>query len=163
MKGKQLIPHRLSTSVPRSRVQTQSLTPSQGADYLAAQRRNRPSSPHLSIYKPQVTWICGAVNRNAAIIITLPVYVFGAAYVFAPLFGWHLDTASLVEWFGNLSWGTRTAVKSFFGFPFIFHILHGLRHLIWDTGAMLTNRQVRITGWATIIGSVLGTIGLVMW
>lgn len=154
---------RLSTNTPTNRIRTQTLTVSQGADYLAAQRRNRPSSPHLSIYQPQVTWICGATMRNAAIIITIPVYAFGAAYLFAPLFGWHLDTASMVEWFGGLSVGSRTAVKSFFALPFVFHVLHGLRHLIWDTGMMLTNKQVQITGWATIIGSLLGTIGLVMW
>lgn len=101
--------------------------------------------------------------RNASIAMTMPIYAFGAAYLASPLFGWHLDTVSMVEWFGNFSVGSRVVVKSVFSFPFVFHILHALRHLIWDTGAMLTNKQVRITGWATVVGSVLGTIGLVMW
>lgn len=154
---------RLSTNTSKTRAQIQAITVNQNVDYLASQRRNRPVSPHLSIYKPQITWICGAIMRNAAIVITIPIYAFGAAYLVSPLFGWHLDTESMVEWFGGLSAGSRIAVKSFFAFPFVFHVLHGLRHLIWDTGAMLTNKQVQITGWATVIGSVLGTIGLVMW
>ncbi|KAJ9638167.1 cytochrome b subunit of succinate dehydrogenase, Sdh3p [Knufia peltigerae] len=85
--------------------------------------------------------------RNASIIIATPIYAFGAAYLAEPLMGWHLDTASLVEWFGGLPYPTRLAIKGFFGFPFVFHIVHGLKHLIWDTGAMYTRRQVWISGW----------------
>jgi succinate dehydrogenase (ubiquinone) cytochrome b560 subunit len=96
-------------------------------------------------------------------IITAPIYIFGAAYLASPIMGWHLDTGSLVEWFGGLPYGTRVAVKGFFGFPFVFHIVHSLKHLIWDTGAMLTNRQVRISGWLGMGVSVLGTIGLMFW
>ena len=101
--------------------------------------------------------------RNSAILITVPVYIFGAAYLVSPLFGWHLDTTSLVQWFGAMSPATRLAIKAVFGFPFCFHIVHGLRHLIWDTGMMLTNRQVAVSGWLGLGISVLGTVGLMFW
>lgn len=101
--------------------------------------------------------------RNCAILITVPIYLFGAAYLVSPLFGWHLDTASMVEWFGSLSTGTRLTIKAVLGFPFCFHIVHGLRHLIWDTGLMLSNKQVAVSGWLGLGISVLGTVGLMFW
>ncbi|KAI1609556.1 succinate dehydrogenase cytochrome B subunit [Exophiala viscosa] len=158
-----LLHHRLSTTDSQSKPKLQAITAAQNDMLLASQRRSRPISPHLSIYQPQIHWVSGAIMRNCAIILTAPIYLYGAAYLISPLVGWHLDTASLVEWFGSLSLGTRLAVKGFFGFPFVFHIVHGLKHLIWDTGAMLTNRQVWLSGWTGLGISVLGTVGLMVW
>ncbi|OAL29061.1 succinate dehydrogenase, cytochrome b556 subunit [Fonsecaea multimorphosa] len=140
------------------------MTPSQHAAHLASQRLSRPVSPHLTIYKPQITWYSGALMRNCAMLLTAPIYIFGAAYVVSPLMGWgHLDTESAVAWFGALPVGARLAIKSLWGFAFCFHLVHGTRHLIWDTGAMLSNRQVRISGWLGLGISVLGTVGLILW
>jgi hypothetical protein len=44
-------------------VQTQSLPPSASQEILNAQRLKRPSSPHFTIYQPQLTWISSIVNR----------------------------------------------------------------------------------------------------
>ncbi len=156
-------PSTTSSTSSTPKIQLEHISPSEHGSQLASQRLNRPVSPHLSIYQPQITWYSGALMRNSAILITTPVYLFGAAYLFSPLFGWHLDTASLVEWFGSLSSGTRLAVKGVFGFPFCFHIVHGLRHLIWDTGMMLSNRQVAVSGWLGLGVSCLGTLCLMFW
>jgi succinate dehydrogenase (ubiquinone) cytochrome b560 subunit len=93
-------------------------------------------------------------------ILAAPLYIFGAAYLVSPLMGWHLDSAGMVEWFGGLSDGSRMAVRGVFTYPFVFHSFHGIRHLIWDTGAMLTNRQQIVSGWLTVAGSVMVTIAL---
>jgi succinate dehydrogenase (ubiquinone) cytochrome b560 subunit len=154
---------RASTNTANTRLQVDSLTAAQHANHLAAQRIQRPISPHLSIYQPQITWYSGALMRNCAIIITVPVYLFGAAYLVSPLFGWQLDTASMVEWFGSLPLWTRLAVKGLVGFPFCFHLVHGTRHLIWDTGAMLSNRQVTVSGWIGLGVSIIATVGLFLW
>ncbi|EHY60369.1 hypothetical protein ABEF95_013676 [Exophiala dermatitidis] len=142
--------------------QIESITAAQHAEYLASRRRERPVSPHLAIYRPQITWVSGATMRNVSMFIAAPIYIFGAAYLVSPLFGWHLDTTSMVEWFGALPWGVRTATKAVFAWPFMFHIVHGSRHLIWDTGAMLTNRQVIISGWLGWGLSVVLAVGLVL-
>jgi succinate dehydrogenase (ubiquinone) cytochrome b560 subunit len=156
-----------TTTSPTSRnpkpLRLNSITAAEHATVLASQRVNRPVSPHLSIYRPQITWYSGALMRNSAILLTAPVYIFGAAYLISPIVGWHLDTASLVAWFGGLSPASRVAIKAFFGFPFCFHIVHGMRHLIWDTGMMLTNRQVTVSGWLGLGISALATVGLVLW
>jgi len=65
------------------------------------------------------------------------VYVFGAAYLVSPLFGWHMDVASLVAAFGALPVAAKVGIKSIVAFPFAFHSINGLRHLVWDTGASI--------------------------
>ncbi len=44
-------------------VQTESLPPSASEGILNKQRLNRPSSPHFTIYQPQLTWIASIANR----------------------------------------------------------------------------------------------------
>lgn len=44
-------------------VQTQSLPPSAASDILNSQRLKRPSSPHFTIYQPQLTWLGSIANR----------------------------------------------------------------------------------------------------
>ncbi|OQV09832.1 hypothetical protein CLAIMM_13914 [Cladophialophora immunda] len=154
---------RQTSTTSKTTLQIKPLTPSQHAAHLASQRLSRPVSPHLSIYQPQITWYSGALMRNCAMLLTAPIYIFGAAYVVAPVVGWHLDTDSVVAWFGALPVGVRVAIKGVWGFAFCFHLVHGLRHLIWDTGMMLSNRQVWVSGWIGLGVSVLGTVGLIFW
>jgi hypothetical protein len=45
------------------RIQTHSLPPTAAQNILNAQRRNRPSSPHFTIYQPQLTWVGSIANR----------------------------------------------------------------------------------------------------
>jgi len=125
---------------------------------LEAQRRNRPTSPHLSIYRPQISWICGALHRNTAIVLSGSFYVFGFAYLVSPLLGWHLDSASMAAWFSALPILVKLAIKGVYGFSLAFHTVHGIRHLIWDTGAMLTNKQVQVSGWLTVGVSAAATV-----
>ncbi|EXJ61941.1 succinate dehydrogenase (ubiquinone) cytochrome b560 subunit [Cladophialophora yegresii CBS 114405] len=152
-----------TNSTPSRNTHFKPITTAEHASHLASQRFNRPVSPHLSIYRPQITWYSGALMRNSAILITAPIYIFGAAYLIAPLVGWHLDSTSVVEWFACLPHATKLAIKAVFAFPFCFHIVHGLRHLVWDTGMMLTNRQVAVSGWLGLGVSVLATVGLVAY
>jgi succinate dehydrogenase (ubiquinone) cytochrome b560 subunit len=158
-----LLERALTTSTPENKARFNVVPVSEHTSRLAAQRLNRPISPHLSIYRPQTQWISGALMRNSAILITAPVYLFGAAYLVSPLMGWHLDTTTLVDWFGSLSPGARLAIKGVFAWPFCFHLVHGLKHLIWDTGALLGRKQFVMSGWVGLGLSTVMAIGLVLW
>jgi succinate dehydrogenase (ubiquinone) cytochrome b560 subunit len=46
-----------------SGVQIQSLPSSASEEILNAQRLKRPSSPHFTIYQPQLTWLSSIANR----------------------------------------------------------------------------------------------------
>lgn len=119
--------------------------------FLAQQRLNRPVSPHLTIYKPQITWIGSATNRITGVALSGGLYLFATAYLASPLFGWHLESASLAAAFGSLPLFAKATCKGLVAFPFAYHSLNGLRHLMWDAGRGFTNQQVIKTGW-TVVG-----------
>lgn len=112
----------------------------------------RPLSPHLSIFRPLITMVMSIVHR-----ITGTALYFGMA-----LLAWWLmaaatgpgayDTASAVfgSWLGLL-------VLFGFTWAFLHHLLGGIRHLIWDTGAGYSYRTRNGLSWATLIGSVVLT------
>ena len=79
------------------------------------------------------------------------LYCFGAAYLVSPLFGWHLDTPALVSAFGSLPMASKLAAKFAMAFPFTFHGVNGVGHLIWDTGRSFQRKQIVAQGW-TILG-----------
>jgi len=101
-------------------------------------------------------------NRITGAILSGGVYCFGAAYLVSPLFGWHLDVPTLVATFGSLPVAAKLGIKSLVAFPFAFHSINGLRHLTWDTGAALSNKQVIRTGWTVVGLTSAATIALVM-
>jgi len=139
---------------------TTSVSQDQGYEILAAQRRNRPVSPHLSIYRPQITWYASITHRITGAALSGAMYVFGAAYLAAPLFGWHLESASLAASFAALPIVAKILLKTAFALPFTFHSFNGIRHLIWDTGAQFSNKQVIVTGWTVVGLSVASALAL---
>lgn len=134
-----------------TRYNASSAAPTDPTKLLAQQRLRRPVSPHLTIYKPQVTWYLSGLHRITGIILSGPLYLFATAYLAAPLFGWHLESASLAAAFAGLPAAAQIGLKSFFAFPFTYHCMNGLRHLTWDTGRGINNKMVIQTGW-TVVG-----------
>lgn len=130
---------------------------------LAEQRTHRPVSPHLGIYKPQVTWIPSAMNRITGSILSGGLYVFGAAYLVAPVMGWHLESASMAAAVAAWPVAAKVLTKFLIAWPFTFHSLNGFRHLAWDTGSTLTNKQVIVTGWFVIGLSFFTAVGLTFY
>jgi succinate dehydrogenase / fumarate reductase cytochrome b subunit len=119
-------------------------------------RAARPISPHLSIFRPIITMMMSIVHR-----------ITGAGLYFGMLFlAWWLLAAALGPaafetanaFFG--SWLGRLILLGF-TWALIHHLLGGVRHLIWDTGAGFDETTRKGLAWATIIGSVILT--LVVW
>lgn len=134
-----------------TRYNASSAAPTDPTKLLAQQRLRRPVAPHLTIYRPQVTWYLSGLHRITGIILSGPLYLFATAYLAAPLFGWHLESASLAASFATLPAAAQVGLKSLFAFPFTYHCMNGLRHLTWDTGRGIDNKLVIKTGW-TVVG-----------
>jgi succinate dehydrogenase (ubiquinone) cytochrome b560 subunit len=123
---------------------------SEGNAILASQRLNRPTSPHLGIYKPQITWINSALNRITGSILSGGFYLFGVLYLASPLLGIHMESGAMAAAFGALPFIAKASLKFLISLPFTFHSFNGIRHLIWDTGRELTNKAVNMTGWMVV-------------
>jgi succinate dehydrogenase / fumarate reductase, cytochrome b subunit len=116
-------------------------------------RGNRPLSPHLTIYRPQLTSITSILTRvtgNALILgALLAVWWFAAAAAGPDAFA--MADGVITSWFGKLVMlGSIWALW--------YHSLAGIRHLIWDSGHMLDIRQAEKLGWAVVIGSFVLTV-----
>jgi succinate dehydrogenase / fumarate reductase cytochrome b subunit len=117
---------------------------------------NRPLSPHLQIYKPQITSVLSILHRISGVILSVGILV---------LVYWLAAAAG-----GPESYGTATAVLgSLFGrallfgwtLAFFYHFLNGIRHIVWDTGHGFEISQVERSGWIVVI--LAGLLTLVFW
>lgn len=130
---------------------------------LVAQRLSRPVAPHLSIYKPQITWIGSSLNRITGVALSGALYVFGVAYLAAPVLGWQITSAGLAAGFAKWPLVAKIGAKMFAALPFTYHSFNGLRHLVWDMGSQLTNQQVIRTGWTVVGLSIVSALGLALF
>ncbi|WP_269931924.1 succinate dehydrogenase, cytochrome b556 subunit [Aminobacter sp. HY435] len=121
-----------------------------------ATSRARPLSPHLSIYRPSVTMTTSIVHR-----ITGGALYFGTLLVA----WWLIAAATSQEYFDFVSWvfGSWIGQLVLFGYTWALmqHLLGGVRHLIWDTGAGLEKHTASKIAWATVAGSIVLT--LLVW
>lgn len=116
-------------------------------------RGNRPLSPHLTIYRPQLTSMTSILTRitgNAMLIAALLiVWWFLAAATSEAYFA--TVNGFLTSWFGDLIMGLSVL-------GLWYHTLAGVRHLIWDNGYALDIPTAERLGWACLIGSVVLTV-----
>ena len=110
----------------------------------------RPLSPHLSIYKFKYTLTTSILNRFTGIVLSLglPVLVY-----------WLMAAAS-----GSRAYARASAVLSLGIFKlvylgllvaFSYHLVAGVRHLIWDTGRGLEREQARGSAWLVAAVSII--------
>lgn len=113
----------------------------------------RPLSPHLQIYRPQMTSISSILTRitgNALIVAAaLIVWWLLAAATSESYFA--TADAVLTSWFGDL-------VLTLSLWAVWYHYLAGLRHLYFDAGKGLEIETAERLGWACVIGSIVLTV-----
>ena len=116
-------------------------------------RGNRPLSPHLTIYRPQlnsVTSILTRITGNALIVASLMIVWWFLAAATGPEY-FAVANGFVTSWFGDLVLFLST-------WALWYHTLAGVRHLIWDNAVMLDLQSAENLGWIVVIGSVLLTI-----
>ena len=117
------------------------------------QYKNNPLSPHLQIYKWQISSLLSITHRIVGVINVLAITLI-CFLSLSLLLG--AESYQLIHNF----------FKSFFGkfiivglcWTFSFHILNELRHLLWDLGYGFDLKVARITGVITLLGSFIFTI-----
>jgi succinate dehydrogenase / fumarate reductase cytochrome b subunit len=116
-------------------------------------RGNRPLSPHLTIYRPQLTSMTSIFVRitgNALLVAALMIVWWFVAAATGPE-AFATADGFVRSWFGDL-------VMFLSVWALWYHTLGGIRHLIWDTGHMLEVSKSETLGLIMIIASVLLTI-----
>jgi succinate dehydrogenase / fumarate reductase cytochrome b subunit len=116
-------------------------------------RGNRPLSPHLQIYRPQLTSITSILTRitgNGLIVAVLLIVWWLLAAATGPDY-FSVADGVLRSWFGKLV--MLGAIWALW-----YHTLAGLRHLWFDSGRGLDIPTAEKLGWGIIGGSILLTL-----
>lgn len=113
------------------------------------QAHQRPLSPHLGIYRPQITSVTSITHRATGVFLALGL-VFFVAWLWIAAYcpdSYDAFTAYGAEW-----WGRGLLVL--WTLAFFYHFLNGIRHLGWDTGSGLEMAAATRTGYLSIFGSL---------
>ena len=113
-------------------------------------KQQRPLSPHLQVYKPQLTTVLSIMHRATGIFLTLGLGLFS---------WWIIALADGPEAFGRV----RSFAATLLGLLLVagwmwalfFHLLTGIRHLFWDAGIGFGIPATYRSGWAIVILSLI--------
>ncbi len=94
-----------------------------------ATNNSRPISPHLQVYKLPLTGVISIIHRMTGVFLSVGLIFF--VYIIYALAGGS-NTYAAMQAFMNL-WQVQLIYWGFI-YAFFFHLCHGVRHLIWDTG-----------------------------
>ena len=114
---------------------------------------NRPLSPHLQVYRPQITSLLSITHRFTGIALAIGAMFF-TYWLLSAAYG--ADKFALAQvlfrsWIGQLIlWG--------FTFSLFYHLANGIRHLAWDAGWGYELDKLRISGWLVLLFSGSMTI-----
>jgi succinate dehydrogenase / fumarate reductase, cytochrome b subunit len=115
----------------------------------------RPLSPHLQVYRPQITSGLSIFHRFTGV---------GLAGGIAVLMAWLVCLAWLPDWYAPfMSLLTSPLGKIFlygWTWAFFFHFGCGIRHLLWDFGWCFSLRNIYLSGYIVLAASFVLTIGL---
>lgn len=109
----------------------------------------RPISPHLTIYKPQITTVLSITHRATGVFLSLGVLML-CWWIIALACGPHAyqyfyDFAA--HWIGEI-------VLLSVVFSLFYHLCNGIRHLFWDIGQGFEIKTATISGWFVVIVSL---------
>ena len=114
------------------------------------QNKNNPLSPHLQIYKWQISSLLSITHRIVGVINILAITLI-CIWVLSLLLGesnYEITQVFLKSFFGKF-------IIVFLCWTFSFHILNEIRHLVWDMGYGFDLKTSQITGIITIFGSFI--------
>ncbi len=103
---------------------------------------DRPLSPHLQVYKLKYTLTTSILNRLTGIVLSLGLSVL-AYWLLAVASG----TRAYVQALAILSSGICKALYAALLIAFSYHLVAGIRHLVWDTGRYLERAQAKRSAW----------------
>ena len=116
-------------------------------------KNNNPLSPHLQIYKWQISSLLSITHRIVGVI---NFFAIALICLWAVLIVFGQSNYSNINVILNSSFGKFLVIS--LCWTFSFHILNELRHLFWDAGFGFDIKVAKITGILALIGSFVLTV-----
>ena len=118
--------------------------------------KERPISPHLQVYKPQITSVLSIFHRITGVALTFGLILL-VAWIFTLSLGeeyFEYFSLFIKSWFGLL-------ILFGFTFAFNYHFCNGIRHLFWDAGYGYEIETVHKSGLAVLV--VSSSLTILIW
>ena len=113
-------------------------------------KKNLPISPHLQIYKPQITSLLSITHRITGFGLNLALILLSLWII---SFGLGSDVyANFVTIFETIF---VKIIVYFIVLGISYHALNGIRHILWDFGFMISNKAALVSGLVIIFSSVI--------
>jgi succinate dehydrogenase cytochrome b subunit len=119
-------------------------------DKTSVLHKNRPLSPHITIYKPQITSVLSILHRMTGVYLYLGMMIFTWWIILVVYSSFNPEVA---DW-GVLTTKIGLLLVFGWGYSFFYHLLNGVRHLFWDMGLGFEKKSVLYSGIVTVMGSV---------
>ena len=118
----------------------------------------RPTSPHLGIYKWQITMVLSILHRITGLFLCLGALLvaWGLIALASGDEAWMTFAGFCASWIGIVLLVGWT-------FSLFFHLCNGIRHLCWDAGAGFAKSEYQTSGWVVVIVSIALTIAAWLW
>jgi len=116
---------------------------------------SRPTSPHLSIYKPQITSVLSSFHRISGIATFGALILITWWFIFVVFSGFSPLLLSLFEY---KIFKIALFLSSVF---FFFHIVTGVRHLLFDVGIGFSIESINFSGKLAVAIFVL--LSIIFW
>ena len=114
---------------------------------------NRPVSPHIQIYRPQLTSVLSILHRITGVALSFGA-ILVAIWLTSIAYNREFFEASFV--FLSSIWGRLFLFL--WSLALFYHLCNGIRHLFWDAGHWLELDEVYKSGWGVIIGTAVLTV-----
>lgn len=117
--------------------------------------RPRPLSPHLQVYKPQLTSLLSIMHRGTGVFLYVNIFLF-ALFLYSYAF-WDKNLYECINDQDSVS--LLFEVYAFFVlFALCFHFCTGIRHLFWDMGKGYDIERAYFSGKLALVSSVILSI-----
>lgn len=114
---------------------------------------NRPLSPHMQVYRPQLTSMLSILHRATGIALSLGTLL---------LVWWLIAAVTGPTAFDNVQSfiGSIVGRILLFGWSYalFYHLCNGIRHLVWDSGKGFELNTAYASGWLVVVASVVLTV-----
>ncbi len=119
---------------------------------------NRPTSPHLQIYKLPLTGIISITHRMTGVMLSAGLILFvyiASALANGPESYTAMQSVMSFWLFKLVCWG--------FIYALFFHLCHGVRHLIWDVGNSFETETLNRYALMELAASLVLTLMTFAW
>ncbi len=118
-----------------------------------ASHSNRPTSPHLQVYKLPLTGLVSISHRMTGVLLSLGLLLF--VMMLSALASGNNDYQAMQALWGN--WLLRLVYYGFV-YALFFHLCHGVRHLLWDAGKTFASETLDHYAKLELVASLLLTL-----